>query len=43
MYNETVCSGVNDIATSQGYDYCDRLDAIIRDHNTTDYWVGGEE
>ena len=37
IYNETVCSGKYDISISR-YDYCDRLEDIMRDHNTTEYW-----
>ena len=41
-YEKLICSGDNNVFTQQGstslHDYCHRIDDIMRDHNTSDYW-----
>ena len=42
-YEKLICSGDNNVFTLEGYgddidDYCHRIDDIMRDHNTSDYW-----
>ena len=38
QYNALICSGVHRVYVHQSADYCLRLDYIMRDHNTSDYW-----
>ena len=41
MYSKMVCSGENEVITYEGYgvdDFCHRLDDIMKEHNSTDYW-----